>query len=172
MFIIRSEQKQDIEAIDEVNRLAFGQEDEGLLIQRIRSSSHFIPDLSLVAIQEGHIVGHILFSRIEIECQHGNKPALSLAPMAVHPDFQNQGIGKKLVREGLKICRKLGYEVVVVVGHPNYYPRFGFALAREKGLEAPFPVPDDAFMVFELIPGALEGIKGMVKYPSEFDETT
>ncbi len=172
MIVIRSEQKKDWEAIHEVNRLAFEQEDEALLIQRIRDSSGFIPELSLVAIQEGRIVGHILFSRIDIECQHRNKPVLSLAPMAVHPDFQNQGIGTKLVIEGLRKSRKLGYEVVVVVGHPDYYPRFGFVPAREKRLEVPFPVPDEAFMVIELVPRALEGIKGMVKYPSEFDETT
>ncbi|MDH4218068.1 MAG: N-acetyltransferase [Candidatus Aminicenantes bacterium] len=172
MIIIRSEKNQDIEAIHEVNRLAFGQEDEGLLIQRIRSSSHFIPDLSLVAVKDGHLVGHILFSRIEIECQHGNKPVLSLAPMAVHPEFQNQGIGSKLVRDGLKRCKNLGHEIVIVIGHPAYYPRFGFAPAREKGLDAPFPVPDEAFMVLELVPDALERVKGMVKYPSAFDETT
>jgi len=169
MIIIRSEQNQDIEAIHEVNRLAFGQEDEGLLIQRIRDSSGFIPDLSLVAIQDELIVGHILFSRIEIERQHGNKPVLSLAPMAVHPDFQNQRIGTKLVRKGLKKSRELGYEVVVVVGHPDYYPRFGFVPARDKGLEVPFPVPNEAFMVLELVPGVLERIRGMVKYPPEFE---
>lgn len=172
MIVIRPEQKEDSEAIHEVNRLAFGQEDESLLVRRIRNSSLFIPELSLVASRKGQIVGHILFSMISIEGQHGNKPVLSLAPMAVAPEFQNQGIGSKLVREGLKRCRNLGHEIVIVVGHPNYYPRFGFAPARQKGLEAPFPVPDEAFMVLELAPKALAGIKGTVKYPPEFDETT
>jgi putative acetyltransferase len=169
MIVIRPEGKEDFEAIHEVNRLAFGQEDEALLVRRIRDSSHFIPELSLVANRDGQIVGHILFSTIDIEGQHSNRPVLSLAPMAVHPDFQNQGIGTKLVREGLKKCRQLGYLVVIVIGHPDYYPRFGFAPARQQGLETPFPVPDEAFMVLELAPNALAGFKGTVKFPSEFD---
>jgi putative acetyltransferase len=168
MIVIRSEQNKDSEAIHEVNRLAFGQEEEGLLVRRIRNSSHFIPELSLVATQKGQIVGHILFSMISIEGQHGKKSVLSLAPMAVHPEVQNQGIGTKLVREGLRRCRNLGHEIVIVIGHPNYYPRFGFVPARQKGLEAPFPVPDEAFMVLELAPKVLAGIKGMLTYPPEF----
>jgi len=172
MTVIRSERREDSEAIHEVNRLAFGQEDEALLVRRIRNSSYFIPDLSLVASQKGQIVGHILFSMISIEGQHGKKCVLSLAPMAVHPEFQNQGIGSKLVREGLKRCRNLGHKIVIVIGHPDYYPRFGFVPAREKGLEAPFPVPDEAFMVLELAPKALAGIKGTATYPPEFEGTT
>jgi putative acetyltransferase len=90
--------------------------------------------------------------------------------MAVHPEFQNRGIGSELVRQGLERCRKLGYKVVIVVGHPTYYPRFGFISARAKGLETPFPVPDEAFMVIELTPGALNGISGMIIYPPAFEE--
>jgi putative acetyltransferase len=172
MIVIRPEGKEDFEAIHEVNRIAFGQEDEALLVRRIRDSSHFIPELSLVASKEGQVVGHILFSTIDIEGQHGNKPVMSLAPMAVHPDFQNQGIGSKLVREGLKKCRQLGYTIVIVIGHPNYYPRFGFVPARQKGLKIPFPVPNEAFMVLKLVPNALAGLKGTVKYPPEFDGMT
>jgi len=172
MIVIRSERREDLEAIHEVNRLAFGQEDEALLVRSIRNSSHFIPELSLVASQKGQIVGHILFSMISIEGQHGIKPVLSLAPMAVHPEVQNQGIGSKLVREGLKRCRNLRHEIVIVIGHPHYYPRFGFVPAGQKGLEAPFPVPDEAFMVLELAPKALAGIKGMVTYPPEFEGAT
>lgn len=169
---IRPERKEDIEGIHEVNRLAFGVEDEAQIIKRLRQSSRFIPELSLLAIKKGQIVGHILFNLITIESQQGDISALSLAPMAVHPEFQSQGIGSELVREGLNRCQKLGHKIVVVVGHPGYYPRFGFVSAREKGLETPFPVPDEAFMVKELIPDALKGIKGIVKYPSEFDEIT
>lgn len=172
MIVIRPERKEDFEAIHEVNRLAFGQEDEALLVRRIRKSSRFIPKLSLVASREGQIVGHILFSLIDIENRHANRPVLSLAPMAVLPDFQNQGIGSKLVREGLKNCHQLGYEIVIVIGHPDYYPRFGFVPARQKGLETPFPVPDESFMVLELVPNALAGFKGTVKYPPEFDGMT
>jgi putative acetyltransferase len=169
---VRAEQKNDVEAIDEVNRLAFGQEDECLLIRRIRNSPRFIPDLSLVAVKEGKIVGHILFSPIIIETAKGNTQALSLAPMAVLPAFQNLGIGSEVVQEGLSRCQRLGHKIVVVIGHPGYYPRFGFIPARPQGLEVAFPVPDEAFMVHELVPQALEGIKGTVRYPSEFDETS
>jgi putative acetyltransferase len=172
MIVIRSERREDLKAIHEVNRLAFGQEDEALLVRRIRDSSHFIPELSLVASKDGQIVGHILFSLVDIESQHGNRPILSLAPMAVHPDLQNQGIGSKLVREGLKKCYQLGYAIVIVIGHPDYYPRFGFIPARQKGLKTPFPVSDEAFMVLEVVPNALEGLKGTVKYPPEFDGMT
>jgi putative acetyltransferase len=96
--------------------------------------------------------------------------ALSLAPMAVLPEFQNSGIGSQLVRTGLERCRELGHTIVVVIGHPEYYPRFGFVPARKEGLDLPFPVPDEAFMVCKLAPDALERIKGMVKYPPEFED--
>ena len=172
MITIRSEKKEDAEAIHEVNQMAFGQEDESLLIHRIRNSPRFIPDLSLVVVKKGEIVGHILFSSVSIETKQGDIPALSLAPMAVLPAFQNQGIGSELAREGLARCRRLGHKIVAVIGHPDYYPRFGFIPARPAGLEVAFPVPDEAFMVHELVPQALEGIKGMVKYPPEFDDTT
>jgi len=172
MIIVRAERTEDIEAIHLVNRLAFGQKDEALLVQRIRESLGFIPDLSLVAIKDEKVVGHILFSRIHIETPQGDVRILSLAPMAVRPEFQNSGIGSDLVREGLKRCRELGHTIVVVIGHPKYYPRFGFVPARKKGLDLNFPVPDEAFMVCELDPDALEGITGKVIYPPEFDEAT
>ncbi len=142
MIIIRTEKQEDIESIREVNLMAFGQDGEGRLVDAIRQSDEFIPALSLVAIENGQVVGHILFSPIKIETQTGDVDALSLAPMAVRPEFQNRGIGSELVREGLKSCKRLGHKIVVVVGHPDYYPRFGFVPARKKGLEAPFPVPD------------------------------
>ncbi len=170
MIVIRAEKKDDADTIHEVNSLAFGQEDESLLIRRIRKSFRFIPDLSLVAVKDGKIVGHILFSPVSIETKKGQIPALSLAPMAVLPAFQNQGIGSELVLEGLARCRRLGHKIVVVIGHPDYYPRFGFISARPQGLEVGFPVPDEAFMVHELVPQALEEIQGTVKYPPEFDE--
>ena len=89
--------------------------------------------------------------------------------MAVVPDFQNKGIGTKLVKHGLEACKKLGYTIVIVVGHPEYYPRLGFKPAREYGIEAPFEVPDDAFLVCELFSGALKNVRGMVKYSHAFD---
>jgi len=172
IVMIRAEQTDDIAAIQEINRLAFAQEEEALLVQRIRESPGFIPDLSLVAIKDEKVAGHILFSRIHIETPQGDVEVLSLAPMAVRPEFQNSGIGSDLVREGLKRCRDLDHTIVVVIGHPEYYPRFGFVPARKKGLELNFPVPGEAFMVCELAPDALAGIKGTVKYPPEFEDVT
>ena len=170
MISVRKERAEDIEAIHLVNLLAFGQEDEARLVQKIRNSPGFIPELSLVAMRNSQIVGHILFSQIHIETPQRDIEVLSLAPVAVFPEFQNQGIGSILIRAGLEKARQMGRKIVVVIGHPWYYPKFGFLPARQKGLEAPIPVPDEAFMVLELVPDALVGIAGRVKYPPEFDE--
>jgi len=169
MIKIQPEKREYDTAIHEINVLAFGREDEARLVENLRKSPDFIPELSLVAVKDKMVVGHILFSRIAIQTKTGSLSPMSLAPMAVHPEFQKQGIGSKLVRQGLERCRNLGYKVVIVVGHPNYYPRFGFTSARAKGLEAPFLVPDEAFMVIEIAPGALNGISGMVIYPPAFE---
>jgi putative acetyltransferase len=170
---IRPERAEERTVIREINRLAFGGEAEPNLVDKIRESAGFIPQLSLVAVRQGRVVGHILFSLIEIRIDGRPDqpwPALALAPMAVHPDFQNQGIGSALVQRGLEIGRDLGHAVIVVVGHPEYYPRFGFTSARAKGLESPFPVPDEAFLTIELVPGSLHGVKGTVVYPPAFEE--
>lgn len=170
MITIRPEMLEDYAVIFEVNKLAFGQENEAHLVENIRQAANFNPKLSLVAIKNEKIVGHLLFSPIVIQTPKDNIPALALAPLAVRPEFQNQGIGSKLVKQGLEECQSLGHKVVVVIGHPNYYTRFGFSSATAKGLKAPFPVPDEAFMVLELVSGALDEISGMIKYPPVFDE--
>jgi putative acetyltransferase len=169
MIRIRPERSEDIESIRELNVRAFHGEDEANLIAAIRDSNYFIPVLSLVAVEDDRIVGHILFSPVTIESSESSVTALALAPMAVVPECQNKGIGADLVKHGLEVCKKLGHTIVIVVGHPEYYPRFGFKPAREYGLEAPFEVPDDAFMALELVPGALENVRGMVKYNPAFD---
>ena len=174
-LLIRPEQPSDFAAIAEVNRLAFGGEAEAALVAKLRASEDFVEGLSLVAVKGGQVVGHILMSRVRVRPEGGAArafPALSLAPMAVRPELQNQGIGSRLVSFGLSEARRLGHGFVVVVGHPHYYPKFGFEPARPKGLEAPFPVPDEAFMVLELAPGALRGVKGTVVYPAAFVEAT
>ncbi len=174
-FEIRPEQAGDRAVVWEINRVAFGGETEPNLVDKIRESAGFIPQLSLVAARNGRVVGHILFSLIEIKVNDQpdkSMSALALAPMAVHPDFQNQGIGSALVRLGLETSRELGHAVVVVIGHPGYYPRFGFTSARAKGLEVAFPVPDEAFLAIELMPGSLHGVKGTVVYPPAFEEAT
>ena len=166
---IRAESPADLNAIFEVNTRAFGREEEAQLVNELRASEEFIPELSLVAVVDDQIVGHILFSLIAIDGATSRTSVLSLAPMAVLPEFQNQGIGSELAREGILRSRKLGHKVIVVVGHPAYYPRFGFVPARPKGIQAPFQVPDEAFMVLELVEGALKGISGTVRYPAFFD---
>lgn len=170
MLTIRPETPADHAAIREVNRLAFGQENEGRLVDAIRDSPGFIPALSLVAEQNGTIVGHVLFSRIVIRSETGQEhPALALAPVAVCPTEQRRGIGTALIQAGIEQARADGHHVIVVIGHPDYYPRFGFTLARAQGLEAPFPVSDPVFMVLPLVPGALDTIHGTVIYPPAFE---
>ena len=166
---VRPETPADIPAIFNVNLLAFGQPVEAQLVDALRRDGDFIPELSLVAVLEGRIVGHILFPPVTISSPEGDIAALDLAPMAVLPEFQGRGIGSLLVREGLASCRRLGHHIVVVVGHPAYYPKFGFSPARERGIDVPFPVPDEALMVTALVEGALEGVHGIVRYPHAFD---
>jgi putative acetyltransferase len=168
MIIIQSEKKEHYNAIYEINVLAFGRKNEARLVEKLRETSNFNPGLSLVALKDGKIVGHILFSPIAIQTNESTFPGLSLAPMAVHPEFQHQGIGSGLMYNGLECCRNHGHKIIIVIGHPEYYPRFGFISARGKGLEAAFPVPDEAFMALELVPGALNGMRGMVIYPPAF----
>jgi putative acetyltransferase len=170
MVSIRPEKSEDCQSIYNVNKLAFNGEVEAKLVNNLRKTKGFIPELSLVAIKGDEVIGHILFSIIHIQTDTKNIPVLALAPMAVLPKHQKQGIGSMLVREGLTKCKDLGYGVVILVGHPDYYPRFGFTPARKKGLKLPFDAPNEAFMVYEIIPQALMGIKGTVVYPPEFAE--
>lgn len=169
MLQVRRESNEDIEKIAAINRQAFESETEPNLIAAIRESEYFIPELSLVAELDGEPVGHILFSVISIREGARVWEALSLAPMAVLPSHQKHGVGSELVRQGLKECKRLGFDIVIVIGHPEYYPRFGFKPARSRGLEVAFDVPDDAFLVIELEEGALDGVSGMVQFPPAFD---
>jgi putative acetyltransferase len=170
MVTIRREKPEDYPVVGEVNRLAFGGEYEARLVEKIRQASGFIPDLSLVAEVGGKVVGHILFSVIHIQTETRMIPVLALAPVAVLPDYQNHGIGSLLIREGIKKCEQLGHSVIILLGHPDYYPRFGFKPAGQRGLKLPFDAPDEAFMVFEILPHGLDGISGTVVYPPEFNE--
>jgi putative acetyltransferase len=152
--------------VREVNELAFEQPAEARLVDALRAVAR--PTVSLVAVDDGRVVGHIFFSPVTIEGPQGVSTAMGLAPMAVRPGRQNAGIGAALVREGLAACATLGERVVVVLGHPHYYPRFGFVPAATQGLSCEYPVPDEVFMVTELAPGALRGRAGLVKYHPEF----
>jgi putative acetyltransferase len=170
MLTIRPELPSDYPAISELHRRAFGGEFEARLVEGLRGTDGYIPGLSLVAVQDDVIAGHILFTVVHIRQGGRNAPILSLAPLAVLPEYQNQGIGSTLTWKGLQKCRELGYPAVVVLGHPDYYPRFGFGRASAKSLKLPFEAPDEACMVLELYDHALEGIQGMVEYPSQFFE--
>jgi putative acetyltransferase len=168
-LVIRPEQPGDAEAIRRVNDLAFGREGEAQLVDRLRRSNGFVPALSLVAEAGGQVAGHILFTKVHIIGSGGGRyETLALAPVAVLPARQRQGIGERLVRRGLADAGQLGYRSVVVLGHPAYYPRFGFRPAGQWGIKAPFPVSPDAFMALELVPGGLAGAPGTVQYPAGF----
>ncbi len=170
MINIRQEIPSDMAAIHSVNKQAFnGREAEANLVDVIRNSEKFIPELSLVAEEDGQILGHILFSHIHIETENGQLPSLALAPMAVLPEYQQQGIGSKLVRQGLAVCKSLRHSIVIVLGHPGYYPRFGFSAVMAKLLECPFGDCGDGWMALELIPDALDRVGGKVVYPSFFN---
>src|SRR5687768_75503 len=130
MISIRPETAKDVAQIHEVNELAFGSPSEAILVDKLRPVAD--PQISLVAVSEGQIVGHILFSPVSIETNDSGAVTLGLAPMGVLPEYQNQGIGSQLVRAGFQECQRIGCDVVVVVGHPEYYPRFGFVPAKQK----------------------------------------
>jgi len=169
-FVIRPERENDILKIREVNDSAFGQKNEGILIERLRQTDNFIPELSLVAERNDEIVGHILFYPVIIRSATAKYHSLSLGPMAVSPEYQRQGIGSRLVKEGLEAAKTLGHKSVIVVGHPEYYPRFGFKPASQWKIKVPFDLPDEVFLALELVIDELKCKSGTVEYPEEFNE--
>lgn len=169
-MILRTETEQDFAGVYELNYLAFGQrKDESELVERIRRSPEFIPELSIVAAIENEIAGHILLSKAVIVSEDKHLEVIVLAPIAVKPNYQKQGIGGKLIEEGIRRTRALGYGLILLIGHPSYYPRYGFQPTRPFGLELnQFEVPDDVFMVYEVEAGSLKEIQGELKYPQAF----
>lgn len=166
MITTRAETADDFEDVRRVNELAFGRPDEANLVDALRAAR---PHVSLVAEDGGRVVGHIFFSPVSFESGGAGARAMALGPMAVVPEMQNGGVGSRLVREGLEECRRVGAVAVVVLGHADYYPRFGFERASAKGLRCKWPVGDEHFMATELVPGALDGVRGLVAYRPEFD---
>jgi putative acetyltransferase len=166
---IRQENKGDIKEVFEINSLAFGRENEAKLVNLLRNSDTFVPELSLIATIDGKIVGYILFTRIKIvDNNHNEFDSLALAPLAVKPDNQKKGIGGQLIRAGLDKAKELNFKSVVVLGHQNYYPKFGFVQTSKWNIKSPFNSPTETFMGLELIEGGLNGVSGTVKYPKEF----
>ena len=168
MVSIRPEIPKEIDSIRYVNEQAFGQTAEAAIVDKLRNRKALT--ISLVATKDNEVVGHIAFSPVMIESQFSSFEAVALAPMAVLPAHQRKGIGSRLVRAGLEECHRLGHDVVVVLGHPDYYPRFGFVPGKQRGINCEFEVPDEAWMVLELKEGILRGRSGTVKYQPEFQE--
>ncbi|MBM3267505.1 MAG: N-acetyltransferase [Candidatus Sericytochromatia bacterium] len=166
---VRAETPGDRVAIREVLQAAFGQPGEADLVDRIRQSGAFLPDLSLVADSGEGIVGHVLFSQVPVRVRMLYVQALALAPLGVRPDVQRRGVGAALVEAGLDRARRTRFPFVVVVGDPRYYTRFGFKPARPN-LEANFDFPFEAFQVAELRSGSLKGLQGRVEYPPLFGQ--
>lgn len=162
---IRPEEERDFDAVYNLNALAFDGNDEADLVGRMREID---PYFALVAELDSRVVGHIAFSGLTLN----GKPSrfLGLAPMAVLPEFQNQSIGSALVTEGLERMANEGFGAVFLIGHPNYYPRFGFEPAGKRGFTCEFPSPDDAFLVRELAEGSLSGRSGLIEYNAAFKE--
>lgn len=137
--------------------------DEHNLVERLRKGDAFIPELSLVAEYNNEIIGHILFTKVKV----GNTIQLALAPLTVSTNYQRQGIGTKLIKEGHRIAQNLGYEYSIVLGDPNYYSRFGYLPARNFGIKSPFTIPEEFFMAINL-KGNSTNLNATVKYPKEF----
>lgn len=166
-MIVRHERVEDTEAVWRLNHDAFGRPDEGNLIDALRKRGAII--CSLVAELEGKIAGHVLFSPVTIDTGNREITAAGLGPVGVLPAYQRKGIGEKLIESGLATCRDRGHGIAVVLGHPSYYPRFGFRPSRPLGIRWEHDAPEEAFMVMELRPGALKGVEGIVRYQPEFD---
>jgi putative acetyltransferase len=166
---IRRERAADIDAVYAIHAAAFPTAAEAHLVNALRANAS--PIMSLVAEDAGSLIGHILFTPVTLADDTGVS-MMGLAPMAVIPARQRCGAGSALVAAGLAECKALGVAAVVVLGHPHYYPRFGFVPASRFGIASVYDAPDEAFMALELVPGILSGLSGTVHYHKAFDELT
>ncbi len=159
---MREELPADVTAIRQVNNLAFEQDQEGNIIDALRSNGAAL--LSLVATVNGRVVGHIMYSPLSV----GPLSGAALGPMSVIPEHQRQGIGGQLIEAGNRKLKEAGCPFVVVVGHANYYPRFGFTPASNHGIRCEWDVPDNVFMVLVLNSAKMQGVSGLANYRHEF----
>ncbi len=164
--VIRPEGPADLGAVRELNTLAFERPGEALAVDALRAAGK--ASLSLVAELGGAVVGHVLFSPVTLD-NTAAPSLLGLAPLAVTPAKQGEGIGATLVHEGLDACRDLGVGAVVLLGHPGYYPRFGFRPAPPLGLQIAGYPDCEAFFAIELMHGTLAGLKGEIRFDPAFD---
>ncbi|TYS89778.1 GNAT family N-acetyltransferase [Rossellomorea aquimaris] len=175
-IFIRQERPEEYNTTEEMIKEAFSHEEysdkkEHLLVNNIRKSDAFIPELSLVAINQNHdVAGHILLSKITIVEHDKVADSLALAPVSVAPAFQNKGIGSQLIRAALQKAEEIGYHSVIVLGHKDYYPRFGFKQAALWNIKPPFEVPDEVFMALELMEHSLRNVQGVVRYSKAFSK--
>ncbi|OXA97412.1 GNAT family N-acetyltransferase [Flavobacterium oncorhynchi] len=172
---LRQENENDYKSVFQLIEKAFEKEEysdhkEQFLVERLRKSEAFIPELSIVAEVEDKIVGHILFTKLEIKNEFQSFQSLALAPVSVLPEFQGKGIGSKLILYGHELAKELGYKSVILLGHQDYYPRFGYELCEKYNIKMPFDVPAENCMVISLTENGLSGISGNVVYPSTFFE--
>lgn len=166
-----SDHKQVFDLITKTfQRAEFTDGNEQYLVEKLRRSSSFIPELSLVAVMGAEIVGHILLTKIKIRRDNTTYDSLALAPVSVLPEFQNKGIGGMLIKHAHRRAKELGYNSVVVVGHDKYYPKFGYQRADKFGIRVPFDIPPENCMVMELSDRALVNVHGVVEYAKEFYE--
>lgn len=164
---IHEENFADINTIWNINADAFETEAEANLVNALRDSGCTF--ISLVAETDNIIVGHVLFTPVELTGNKNKLKIMGLAPMAVLHQYQNKGIGSKLVKTGIEHCKSQGYDVVVVLGHPGYYPKFGFVPSVAYGIKSEYEVPDEAFMILELVPDSLKDHRGTIKYHELFN---
>ena len=170
---IRKEEEKDYKQVFKLIEKAFENEEysdhrEQFLVERLRNSDSFVPDLSLVCEMNEMIVGYILLTKIKIKHSDFSYDSLALAPVAVLPNYQGNGIGGHLIEFAHKKARELGVESIILLGHPTYYPKFGYRKASDFDIQLPFDVPDENCMAIELVEDALKNINGMVEYPKEF----
>lgn len=174
-ILIRKETTKDFSIVKQIIKFAFqtieySDQTEHLLVERLRNSDAYIPELSLIAELNGQLVGHIILTKIKIKNETMSFSSLALAPVSVLPEFQGKGIGGQLILEAHRIAKELKYKSIVLLGHADYYPKFGYKKASDFNIKIPFEAPDENCMAIELIKDGLKNVSGTVEYSKAFFE--